>query len=88
MFTTCAEETFGWSLVFSALSSKWQRGPVKLQGSELAAISVALSDFQNLFEVATGPNKNEGNLARGIFFILSCLFSLFSVLLPLPSVPR
>ena len=54
-----------------------------MQGFELAAISVAPSDFHNFFEVATGPYKNAVNLAGGPF--LSSLFSLFSALFPLPS---
>ena len=48
-----------------------------MQGFELAAISAARSDFQNFFEVATGPCKNAGNLAGG--HLLSSLFSLLSV---------
>ena len=49
----------------------------------MAAISVAPSDFQNVFEVATGTCKTEGNLAGGHF--LSSLFSLLSFLCSLPS---
>ena len=41
------------------------------------------SDFQNFFEVATGPCKNAVNLACGDF--LSSLFSLLSFLCSLPS---
>ena len=40
---------------------------------------MATSDFQNFFEVATGPCKNAVNLACGHF--LSSLFSLLSFLL-------
>ena len=54
-----------------------------MQGIELAVISVAPSDFQNFFEVATGPCKNAVNLAGGDF--LSSLFSLLSFLCSLPS---
>ena len=57
-----------------------------MQGFELAAIAVALSDFHNFFEVATGHRRNAVNRAGGHF--LSSLFSLFSALFPLPSVPR
>ena len=49
----------------------------------MAAISMATSDFQNFFEVATGPCENEVNLACGDF--LSSLFSLLSFLCSLPS---
>ena len=70
-------------MLFFALSSRWPRDPVKMQGFELAAISVAPSDFHNFFEVATGPCKNTVNLAGGPF--LSSLFSLLSVLCSLPS---
>ena len=54
-----------------------------MQGFELAAISVAPSDFHNFFEVATGPCKNAVNRACGHF--LSSLFSLLSFLCSLPS---
>ena len=54
-----------------------------MQGFELAAISVAPSDFQNFFEVATGPCKNAVNRACGHF--LSSLFSLLSFFCSLPS---
>ena len=54
-----------------------------MQWIELAAISVAACDFQNVFEVATGPCKNAVNLACGDF--LSSLFSLLSFLCSLPS---
>ena len=70
-------------MLFFALSSRWPRDPVKMQGFELAAISVAPSDFQNFFEVATGPCKNAVNLACDHF--LSSLFSLLSFLCSLPS---
>ena len=45
-----------------------------MQGFELAAISVVAFDFQNFFEVATGPCKNVVILACGHY--LSSLFSL------------
>ena len=70
-------------MLFFALSSRWPRDPVKMQGFELAAISVAPSDFQNFFEVATGPCKNAVNRACGHF--LSSLFSLLSFFCSLPS---
>ena len=54
-----------------------------MQGFELAAISVAPSDFHNFLEVATGPCKNAVNLAGGPF--LPSLFSLLSFLCSLPS---
>ena len=46
-----------------------------MQGFELAAISVVAFDFQNFFEVATGPCKNA--------VLIDCcnfLYSVFSLL--------
>ena len=54
-----------------------------MQGFELAAISVAVADFQNFFEVATGHRRNAVIRAGGHF--LSSLFSLLSSLCSLPS---
>ena len=62
-------------LIFKTFSG-WPRDTVEMQGFELAAIFVPTSDFQNFFEVATGPCKNAGNLAGG--HLLSSLFSLLS----------
>ena len=36
-----------------------------MQGFELAAISVAVADFHNFFEVATGHRRNAGIRAGG-----------------------
>ena len=44
-------------------SSMRSRDTVEMQGFELAATLVAASDFQNFFEVATGPCKNAVNRA-------------------------
>ena len=79
-------------MLFFALSSRWPRDLVKMKGFELAAISVAPSDFHNFFEVATGPCKNAVNLAGGpflssLFSLLSSLFSLLSSLFPLRDRP-
>ena len=49
-----------------------------MQGFELAAISVAVADFQNFFEVATGHRRNA--VIRAVGHVLSSLFSLPSFL--------
>ena len=78
IFNNYAKKTLGRSLVFFGFSSRWSRDTVEMQGFELAAISVAPSDFHNFFEVATGHRRNAVNRAGGHF--LSSLFSLLSFL--------
>ena len=50
-----------------------------MQGFELAAISVAVADFQNFFEVATGHRRNAVNRAGGSFVAASDFQNCFEV---------
>ena len=53
-------------------SSRWSRDTVKMEGFELAATSVATSDFQNFF---WGPPRAPGDLpGRGKLSVLSPSF--------------